>query len=265
MRLQGKTALISGAGRNIGRAIATRFAREGANVVLVGRENGDALAEVEAECKKHDVDALAMLADVGHYGQVEGVVQQALTRFKSIDTLVCAAALRPHKPFWEISVEEWDRVLAVNLNSTFYFAKALAPQMIAEKKGGSIVALGGLASLTGQPLRAHVIASKAGLYGLVKALAIELGPYQIRSNLIAVGHIETRRANPEWYPEGRGVPYLGKEGVETDGSALGGDGVTPLRRLGSVDEVADVALFLASDQASFVTGDRIICAGGRYM
>jgi NAD(P)-dependent dehydrogenase (short-subunit alcohol dehydrogenase family) len=120
--------------------------------------------------------------------------------------------------------------------------------------------------MTGQPLRAHVVASKTGLYGLVKSLAIELGPYGVRANLIAVGHIDTNRRNPEWYPEGGGVPYMGEHGAGSDGSTLGrSEGDTPLRRLGSPQEVADVATFLASDESSYVTGDRIICAGGRYM
>ena len=265
MRLEGKTALISGAGRNIGKAIALTYAREGADVILVARERADALDAVATQCKKLGVQALSIIADVGDSAQVEKAVHEGLEHFGKVDVLTCVAALRPHKPFWEISYEEWDRVLSVNLNSTFYFAKALAPSMMKRRSRGSIIALGGLASLTGQPLRAHVVASKTGLYGLIKALAIELGPFEVRANLIAVGHIDTERANPEWYPEGGGVPYLGTQGTDDDGSALGGDGTTPLRRLGSTQDVADVALFLASDESSFVTGDRIICAGGRYM
>ena len=265
MRLKGKTALISGASRNIGKAIALNYAREGADLILVARENASALDDVAAQCKKLGVEARAILADVGDSAQVEKAVQEGLGHFGKVDVLTCVAALRPHKPFWEISYEEWDRVLSVNLNSTFYFAKALAPSMMKRKSPGSIVALGGLASMTGQPLRAHVVASKTGLYGLIKALAIELGPFNVRANLIAVGHIDTKRANPEWYPEGGGVPFMGEKGIDTDGSALGGDGTTPLRRLGSPQDVANVALFLASDESSFVTGDRIICAGGRYM
>jgi len=266
MRLEGKTALISGASRNIGRAIALTYAREGAEVILVAREKAGALDEVAGECEKLGARALPILADVGDCAAVERAVRNGLQHFGKVDVLATVAAIRPHKPFWEISYEEWDRVLSVNLNSTFYFAKALAPSMMERRRAhGSIIALGGLASLTGQPLRAHVVASKTGLYGLIKALAVELGPFGVRANLIAVGHIDTERANPEWYPEGHGVPYRGAEGADPDGSALGGDGTTPLRRLGSPQNVADVAAFLASDESAFVTGDRIICAGGRYM
>ena len=111
-------------------------------------------------------------------------------------------------------------MLAVNLHSTFYLAKALVPAMIANGKGGSIIALGGMASLTVQPRRAHVIAAKTGLYGLIKSLALELGPYNIRANLLAPGLIDTERRNPEWYPEGGGVPH-GVVSSKSDGTPLG--------------------------------------------
>jgi 3-oxoacyl-[acyl-carrier protein] reductase len=111
-----------------------------------------------------------------------------------------------------------------------------------------------MASVTSQPQRAHVIASKTGLYGLIKALAFELGPYNVRANLIALSLIENVRANPEWYPERAGGSYPASEVADI-----------PLRRMGKPQEVANVAVFLASDQSSYVTGDRIICAGGKYM
>ncbi|MBI3918377.1 MAG: SDR family oxidoreductase [Betaproteobacteria bacterium] len=255
MRLKGKTALIAGAARNIGKATALTFAREGANLVLVAKSSRDELNAVAEECKSLGVQALPLLADVGLPQEVERIVQAGLERFGYIDTLVSVAAIRPHKPFWEISIDEWHRVFEVNLHSTFYLAKALAPTMMKSGKGGSVVALGGMASLTGQPIRAHVVASKTGLYGLIKSLALELGPYNVRANLIAVGFIDTKRLNPEWYAsEQNNIPYNAAD-MEA----------TPLRRAGTPQEVANVALLLASDQSSFVTGDRIVCAGGRYM
>lgn len=255
MRLEGKTAIIAGAARNTGRAIALTFAREGANLVLVAKNSRDQLDELAAECEKLGVKTLPVLGDVGNVDDVERIVKAGHDRFDYIDTLVSVAAMRPHRPFWEISLDEWNQVFAVNLFSTFYFAKALAPSMIGSGKGGSIVALGGMASLTGQPNRMHVISSKTGLLGMIKSLATELGPYNVRANLIAVGFIDTRRVNPEWYAnEEKNIPYNAAD-IEA----------TPLRRPGSPQEVANVALFLASDESSFVTGDRIICAGGRYM
>jgi 3-oxoacyl-[acyl-carrier protein] reductase len=266
VRLKGKVALVAGAARNIGKAIALTYAREGADLILVARNTGDELKQVAKDCESFGVKTFSTLADVGNPDDVNRVVSQGLSHFGKVNVLASVAALRPHKPFWEISIEEWHQVFAVNLHSTFYLAKALAPMFMEKKQGGSIVALGGLASMTGQPLRAHVVASKTGLYGLIKSLALELGPFGVRANLIAVGHIDTERRNPEWYPEGGGVPFMGDKGAGSDGSTLGRpDGGTPLGRLGSPQEVAEVAAFLASDDSSYVTGDRIICAGGRYM
>lgn len=254
MRLKGKTALVAGAARNIGKATALTFAREGADLVLVARESREELKLVAAQCEALGVRALPLLGDIGDHAEVERMVQSGLDRFGQVDVLVSVGAIRPHKPFWEISYEEWHRVFAVNCHSTFYFAKALAPGMMKRGTGGSIIALGGMASLTSQPIRAHVVASKTGLYGLIKCLALELGPYNVRANLIAVGFIDTERRNPEWYSEPGNMPFA-RSDVET----------TPLGRTGTPQEVANVALFLASDESSYVTGDRIVCAGGKYM
>jgi len=263
VRMKGKTALVAGASRNIGREIALTFAREGADVIVVARQHEDELKQVARECEKLGAKALPVCADLGDHKAVERMVQQGLDRFGKIDASVSVAAIRPHKPFWEISVEEWHQVFEVNLHSTFYLARSLAPSMM-QRRTGTFVALGGIAALTAQPERAHVIASKTGLYGLIKALALELGPYDIRANLIAVGLIDTERRNPEWYPEGGGRP-LGFKGDKEDGTPIGRAEGAPLGRTGKPSEVANVALFLSSDESSFVTGDRIICAGGRYM
>ena len=263
MKLEGRTALIAGASRNIGAGIAERFAREGADLVLIGRKHPDELKEVARRCESNGTKALPLVGDLGRYEDVEDMVKQGLERFGKVDVIVSVAAIRPHKPFWEISVEEWHQVFEVNLHSTFYLAKALAPSMMARRRG-SIVAIGGMASLTAQPNRAHVIASKTGLYGLINSLALELGPYNIRANLLAAGLISTERRNPEWYPEGGGVP-LGMVSDKEDGTPIGRSEGSPLKRKGTIEEVASAALFLASDESSFVTGDRMICAGGRYM
>jgi 3-oxoacyl-[acyl-carrier protein] reductase len=251
--LQGKTALVAGAGRNNGKAIALAFAREGADLVLVAREKKASLDEVAHECGKLGAKVLPVLADVSEPEQVSRMVEQALGHYGRIDVLMSCAGRRAHQDFWEISMEEWHKTFAVNLHSLFYLAKAIVPSMM-ERRSGSIVALGGLASVTAQPQRAHVLASKTGLHGLIRALALELGPYNIRANLIALGMIENVRDNPEWYPERKGGAYTDEE---TAGVAL--------KRAGKPQEVANVAVFLASDRSSFVTGDRIVCAGGKYM
>jgi len=251
--LQGLTALVAGAGRNNGRAIALAFAREGADLVLVAREKKASLDDVAHECEKLGAKVLPLLADVSEHEQVSRMVQQALNHFGRIDVLMSCAGRRAHQDFWQISLDEWHKTLAVNLHSLFYLARAVVPSMMKQKRG-SIVALGGLASLTAQPQRAHVLASKTGLHGLIRALALELGPYNIRANLIALGMIENERANPEWYPERKGGAY-----TEQDVAGIA------LKRTGKPEEVANVAVFLASDRSSFVTGDRIVCAGGKYM
>jgi 3-oxoacyl-[acyl-carrier protein] reductase len=252
-QLEGKIALVAGAGRNNGKAIALAFAREGADLVLVARERKAELDEVAHECEGMGAKVLPLLCDVSEHEQVEKMARQGLAHFGRIDILMSVAGRRAHQNFWEISYEEWHRTFAVNLHSAFYLAKAVAPSMM-KHKAGSIVALGGIAAMTSQPQRAHVVASKTGLYGLIKALALELGPYGVRANLIAPGVIENVRANPEWYPERPGGSYTQEE---VAGVAL--------RRAGKPQEVANVAVFLASDQSSFVTGDRIVCAGGKYM
>jgi NAD(P)-dependent dehydrogenase (short-subunit alcohol dehydrogenase family) len=251
--LQGKVALVAGAGRNNGKAIALAFAREGADLVLVAREKKQSLDEVAHECQKLGAKVLPVLGDLSDHEQVSRLVRQGMDHFGRIDVLMCVAGRRAHQDFWDISLEEWHKTFAVNLHSLFYLSKAVVPSMM-KRKSGSIVALGGLASMTAQPQRAHVVASKAGLYGLVRALALELGPYNIRANLIALGMIQNVRANPEWYP---GT----KDGAYTDEELAG----VPLRRVGKPQEVANVAVFLASDKSSFVTGDRIVCAGGKYI
>jgi 3-oxoacyl-[acyl-carrier protein] reductase len=253
-QLEGKTALVAGAGRNNGKAIALAFAREGADLILVARERKAELDEVAGECEKLGAKVLPLLCDVSDHDQVNRMVQQGLDHFGHVDVLMSVAGRRAHQDFWEISFEEWHKTFAVNLHSMFYLAKALAPSMMKRGKGGSMVVLGGMASMTSQPQRAHVVASKTGLYGLIKALALELGPYDIRANLIALSTIDNVRANPEWYPDRPGGGYSDAE--------LAG---IPLRRTGKPHEVANVAVFLASDQSSYVTGDRILCAGGKYM
>ena len=258
MRLKGKTALISGAGRNIGKTIALTFAREGANVILVARSSDD-VKQVAKECEGLGVQALPVTADVAKPEEVDRAVRLGLERFGEVDVLASVAAIRPLRPFDDYSNEEWLQVFQMNLHSTFYLAKALAPGM-KQRKSGSIVACGGTTSLDSQPNAAAVAASKHGLYGLIKSLAMDLGPHGVRANLIAIGAIETERRHPEWYPRAQNPD--GPDGMPFKVTDVQG---TPLRRNGTPQEVANVALFLACDESSYVTGDRIVCPGRRYM
>jgi len=254
VRLEGKTALITGASRNIGRAIALAFAAEGADLALNTRVNQDELDQVAAECKKVGVRAVPILGDIADAMAVEGMVKEAAAQLGSIDVLVCNAAIRPHKSVTETSLEDWHRVIAVNLHSAFYLARAVVPRM-KERRRGSIIAIGGQSNLTGRANTAAVTAAKTGLLGLVRALAAELGPFGIRVNMVIPGFIDTERRYAEWYPEFRQAPPGAPEQLKQ----------IPLGRLGRPEDIADACVFLASDASSYVTGDSLRVMGGRII
>jgi NAD(P)-dependent dehydrogenase (short-subunit alcohol dehydrogenase family) len=254
MRLQGKTAFITGASRNIGRAIALAFAAEGADLLLNTRVTRDELAAVADECRKAGVRAVPVLGDVAEPAAVEAMVARGQVELGAVDVLVCNAAIRPHTPVTETSLEDWHRVISVNLHSAFYLARALVPGM-KERRRGSLIALGGQSALTGRPNTAAVTAAKTGLLGLVRALAAELGPFGIRANMVVPGFIDTERRYLEWYPEFRQAPPGAPEQLEE----------IPLRRLGRPEEIADACVFLASDASAYITGDTIRVMGGRVI
>jgi 3-oxoacyl-[acyl-carrier protein] reductase len=254
MRLKGKTAIVTGASRNIGRAIAHAFATEGADLVLNTRVNRDELEAVADECRKAGARVVTALADVADSAAVEAMVKQGLAELGAIDVVVCNAAIRPHKPITDTSIDEWHRVMAVDLDSAFYLVRAVVPAM-KERRRGSIIAIGGQSSFTARPNTAAVAAAKHGLLGLVRAVAAELGPFGIRANLVAPGYIDTERRYAEWYPEFREAPPGAPERLEQ----------IPLRRLGRPEDIADACVFLASDASAYVTGDSIRVMGGRVI
>jgi 3-oxoacyl-[acyl-carrier protein] reductase len=254
MRLAGKRAFITGASRNIGRAIALAFAAEGADLVLNTRANREELDGVAAECRKAGVRAVSVLGDIADAGAVDAMVKQGLAELGAIDVLVCNAAIRPHTSVTETSIEDWHRVMGVNLHSAFYLARAVVPSM-KERRQGSIIALGGQSSLTGRANTASVTAAKTGLLGLVRALAAELGPFGIRANMVIPGTMDTERRYAEWYPEFRQAPPGAPEQLKQ----------IPLGRLGRPEEIADACVFLASDASSYITGDEIRVMGGRII
>ena len=254
MRLTGRTALITGASRNIGRAIALAFAAEGADLVLNTRVNREELDAVAAECRKAGARVVPVLGDVADAGAVEAMVAEARAALGPIDVLVCNAAIRPHKPVTETTLEDWHRVMAVNLHSAFYLVRAVVPGM-KERGRGSLIAIGGQSSLTGRPDTAAVTAAKTGLLGFVRALAAELGPSGIRANMVIPGFIDTERRYADWYPEFRKAPPGAPEQLRQ----------IPLGRLGRPEEIADACVFLASDASAYITGDTIRVMGGRII
>jgi NAD(P)-dependent dehydrogenase (short-subunit alcohol dehydrogenase family) len=252
--LKGKTALLTGASRNIGRAIALAYAAEGADLVLNTRANRDELEAVAAECRKAGVRVVTVLADVGDAAAVEAMVKTGLAEFGAIDVLVHNAAIRPHKSIEETTLEEWHRVMAVDLHAAFYLARATVPAMKV-RRHGSIIALGGQSSITSRANTAAVTTAKTGLLGLIRALAAELGPFGIRANMVLPGYIDTERRYAEWYPEFRQAPPGDPDQLEK----------IPLRRLGRPEDIAHACVFLASDASAYVTGDTIRVMGGRVI
>jgi 3-oxoacyl-[acyl-carrier protein] reductase len=245
-KLEGKVALITGSGRNIGRATALKFAGEGAHIVVNARANEAEAEAVAREVREKGVKALALLADVAKKEEVDRMVERAMSEFGRVDILVNNAAIRPHKPFTEVTIADWERVRGVVLDGAIYGTKAVIESMV--KNGyGRILFFVGDGAYTGGAGRAHVSAAKMGLIGLARSLAAEFAANNIRVNVVSPGSIDTRRDNPEWY-HGR-VP-----------NAAG----IPLGRQGHVDEIAATCLFLVSDDGGFITGQTIHVNGGAH-
>lgn len=254
MRLQGKTALITGASRNIGRQVALTFAREGADLALNTRQSRRELEEVAAQCRELGVRTHIAMGDVAEPERAAGIVAEGIDALGKVDVLVSNVAVRPHKPILEISNEEWRQVMEINLYPAFYLIKAALPGMV-ERRFGSIIALGGQSAITGRPDTALVTTAKTGLLGLIRAVAAEMAPYNIRANMVNPGSTDTERAHPEWYPEFQETAR---------GSAAHVLGI-PLGRQATTQDIADACLFFASDESAYITGDRLNVMGGRYI
>jgi 3-oxoacyl-[acyl-carrier protein] reductase len=243
-KLDGKIALVTGSGRNIGRATILKLAAEGANVVVNSRTNQDEANAVAREARALGVKALPILADVANKTQVDSMVAQALSEFGRIDILISNAAIRPHKPFTELTVQDWEEVRGVVLDGAFYCTRAVINSMV-DNQYGRIVFFTGEGAFAGGAKRAHVSAAKMGLVGLARSLASEFAAHNIRVNVVSPGSIDTTRANPEWY-QGRPPNAAG----------------IPLGRQGTVEEIAATCLFLVSDDSGFITGQTIHANGG---
>jgi len=243
-RLDGKVALVTGSGRNIGRATILKLAAEGANVVVNSRSNQQEADAVANEARALGVKALSLVADVSSKDQVDRMMSKAQSEFGRIDILVNNAAIRPHKPFAELTVKDWEEVRGVVLDGAFYCTRAVIESMVANRYG-SILFFTGEGAFMGGAKRAHVSAAKMALVGLARSLASEFAPNNIRVNVVCPGVIDTARANPQWYG-----------GRSPDATGI------PLGRQGTVDEVAATCLFLVSDGGGFITGQTIHVSGG---
>lgn len=245
--LSGKVALVTGAGKNIGRAIALTLARDGAAVAVNGRSDAAAVDEVVATIRAAGGSAVAVMGDVANYEQARGVVGAAVQALGALDILVSNAGLRRQTPYLEISLAEWREIMSVALDGAFFLSQAAIPHMLA-RGGGAIVAMSGMSNHVGTPNRAHVSASKAGLEGLMRSLAVEFGGRNIRANCIAPGAIDTVRG-------ASAGPLPGTLTLEG----------TPLGRRGTVDEIAGTVRLLVGPEGAYITGQTIHVNGGVYL
>jgi 3-oxoacyl-[acyl-carrier protein] reductase len=243
-KLDGKVALVTGSGRNIGRATVLKLAAEGANVVVNARSNQAEADAVAEEARALGVKALPVLADVARRDQVEHMVATAMAEFGAVDILINNAAIRPHKPFTELTVDDWEAVRGVVLDGALYCTRAVIQSMV-QNQYGRILFFTGEGAFVGGAQRAHVSAAKMGLVGLARSLASEFAAHNIRVNVVSPGSIDTMRANPEWY-QGRAPTAQG----------------IPLQRQGTAEEIAATCLFLVSDDSGFITGQTIHANGG---
>tara|TARA_E500000331_G_scaffold341517_1_gene374056 strand:- start:1847 stop:2680 length:834 start_codon:yes stop_codon:yes gene_type:complete len=248
--LKGRTAIVTGSGQNIGEAIVKLFSAAGANVVVNGGSSRDKVDKVVDDIKVSGGNAIGVMADVGDADAVEAMVKQAADTFGTVDIAVSNVSIRKKQPVEDISVEEWQDTINTNLNSAFYLARCVVPLM---KQGGwgRIIHISGVDGFAAHvPTRTHNITCKAGVHAFAKALALELGPSGITANTVSPGAIDTTRDwsqydDPEVWKKAR---------IES----------IPVKRIGTVDDIANACLYLAGETGGFITGEVIHVNGGQF-
>jgi NAD(P)-dependent dehydrogenase (short-subunit alcohol dehydrogenase family) len=248
-RLDGRVAIVTGAGKGLGRAFCLKLAKDGADIVAVTRADVDGLKETERLVTDLGRRAIISQVDVTNEADTFRMAQEALEKFQRIDILVNNAAYYygvKRKPFTDISSEEWDRMMAVNVKGPWICARAVFETMKSLGKG-KIINLTSEVFFTGSHGFAHYVASKGGVIGLTRALAIELGPYGICVNAVAPGYTDTEAS--------RTIADVNKYDTSR----------TPLKRLETPDDLVGIVSFLASDESDFITGQTILVDGGRAM
>lgn len=253
-RFENKVVLITGAACGIGKAIALKFAEEGANVVITDI-NEEKLKEVMKEIEPK-TSVLMYTMDVTKSDQIKKVVESVVTKFKRIDVLVNNAGVSTMNWFWKLTEEEWDFNMNVNAKGVWLVSKYVAPYMM-KRKNGKIVNIASMAAKIGAPLLAHYSASKFAVLGLTQAMAKELAPYKINVNAVCPGFVKTSMQDREieWEAKLRNVDDPEKIREEYIKQ-------TPLGRLCYPEDVAKVVLFLASEDSDFLTGQAINVTGG---
>lgn len=260
MKLEGQVALVVGAARGIGAAIARTFSREGASVALVDLETMKPQIErLAQEINQRAGKAIVIVSDCTRDALVDRMVEETVRQFGKIDILINSAGFRgPLVPVQEITEDEWDSVLAVNLKAVFLCCRAVLTVMM-KQKSGSIVSISGTAGKEGMALRGSLCAAKWGLLGLTQTMAKEAGPHGIRANVICPGGMDEPDLRAMYAERAKG---LGMEFSQLQKQVLE---LTPLRKYATHDEVANAALFLASSDSSHTTGEALNVSGGRIM
>jgi len=244
--LDGKVALITGAARGIGKAIALKFAAEGADVAFTDLVINEAAEETITEIAAFGHKVKGYASNAANFDETHAVVEEILKDFGRIDILVNNAGITKDGLVMRMSEAQWDAVIAVNLKSAFNFIHAVVPQM-ARQRGGSIINMASIAGQMGNPGQVNYASSKAGLIAMAKSVAKEMGSRGIRANAIAPGYVITEMTNA--LPEAVREEYIKN---------------IPLKRGATVEEIANTALYLASDLSSYVTGQVIAVNGGLY-
>ena len=244
--LDGKVALVTGAARGIGKAIALKFAAEGADVAFTDLAINEAAEETIAEIAAFGHRVKGYASNAANFDETHAVVEEILKDFGRIDILVNNAGITKDGLVMRMSEAQWDAVIAVNLKSAFNFIHAVVPQM-ARQRGGSIINMASIAGQMGNPGQVNYASSKAGLIAMAKSVAKEMGSRGIRANAIAPGYVITEMTNA--LPEAVREEYIKN---------------IPLKRGATVEEIANTALYLASDLSSYVTGQVIAVNGGLY-
>lgn len=242
--LENKVALITGAGRGIGKAIAMRFAQEGCAIAFTDIALNDFVLETEKELQAMGVKAKAYASNAANFEETHQVVDQIVNDFGRIDILVNNAGITKDTALKRMTEEQWDAVINVNLKSVFNFTKAVQPVMW-KQGGGSVINMSSVVGVSGNANQCNYSASKAGIIGFTKSAAKEMGVRNIRHNAIAPGFIITAMTN-----------------ALSEDVRKAWEQQIPLRRGGTPEDVANVALFLASDLSAYVTGQVIHCCGG---
>ena len=242
--LEGKTALVTGGARGIGKAIAAAFAQQGANVAFSDLKYDEAAQELEKELQAFGIKAKGYASDASNLAESEKLAEEVVGEFGRIDILVNNAGITRDTLLMRMTEDQWDLVIKVNLKSVFNLTKAVQKYML-KQRSGSIINMSSVVGLGGNAGQANYAASKAGMIGFTKSVAQELGPRSIRCNAIAPGFIETDMT--------AGLPEEVKKGWAEK---------IPLRRAGTPEDVANICIFLGSDLSSYVTGQVIPVCGG---